>query len=336
MVPAQFTTRDLPQHEQLEAWRAWNGGLFHVEGASAPCPCTTVAWALPEFGVSTVKTPRVTMTRDRRLVRSNPVDHWVFTVGKRHTSGHFRGECLEIPPHVPFIVSLGHSFTSQRAPDERTHLILPRDNFRDLASVLDAAEGLPLNTPRGLLLADYIALLRESLPTLDTSDTAHLAPAVRSMVLACMMPTPDRLEEASKQVRLTQRGRIRQLIDMNLQTPALGANMLCREIGMSRTSLYRLFEREHGVAHFIRTRRLLNCYTLLADPLSTVPIKVIADRHCFEDASTFSRAFKQEFGCTPGEVRLASVAGMTVCVRHDAPADEPQTLNEYLRNLSQR
>ncbi|TCR68218.1 hypothetical protein EV560_10245 [Bosea sp. BK604] len=88
------TTRTTPGLASLE-WRA-----LSRRGRKRGMSLLDGSLGAPQFGVSTVKTPRVTMTRDRRLVRSNPVDHWVFTVGKRHTSGHFRGECLRF--HLTF------------------------------------------------------------------------------------------------------------------------------------------------------------------------------------------------------------------------------------------
>lgn len=335
MDPVQFTTHNLPQNEQLTAWRAWYDGIFDVEVSDnrTACPCSTAAWSLPEFGVSTVKAPHLTMTREMAHLRSNPIDHWVITIGMRRTVGSASGLPLNVPPQIPFVVSLGRPLTSRRSADERTHLFLPRDAFRELASLLDAAEATPLESRLGRLLGDYILLLRQSLPDLALSDMARFAGAVRSMVLACMLPSADRLEEAGVQVNLTRREQIRRFIDQHLREPRLGAHKLCRELGMSRTQLYRLLEQDRGVAHYIRHRRLLRCYGLLADPSNICPINVIADQHCFEDASSFSRAFKQEFGCNPREVRAASVSGQKIAKKRPELASEYRTLDEYLKGL---
>jgi AraC-like DNA-binding protein len=49
---------------------------------------------------------------------------------------------------------------------------------------------------------------------------------------------------------------------------------------------------------------------MLCDVSSALPIGKIADVLCFADASSFSRAFRREFGMSPRDVRSASQAGL--------------------------
>jgi AraC-like DNA-binding protein len=79
---------------------------------------------------------------------------------------------------------------------------------------------------------------------------------------------------------------------------------------MSRSNLYRLFENTGGVARYIQRERLVEAHAVLSDPATAKSISAIAEDLCFADASSFSRAFKREFGLSPGEVRAAAVAGL--------------------------
>jgi AraC-like DNA-binding protein len=79
---------------------------------------------------------------------------------------------------------------------------------------------------------------------------------------------------------------------------------------MSRSNLYRLFEDTGGVARYIQRERLLEAHVVLSDPVTTRSISAIAEDLCFADASSFSRAFKREFGYSPGEARSAVLAGV--------------------------
>ena len=50
-------------------------------------------------------------------------------------------------------------------------------------------------------------------------------------------------------------------------------------------------------------RRLSESFALLSDAASTLSIGGIAETLCFADASSFSRAFRREFGMSPSDVR---------------------------------
>lgn len=334
MIPVRFTTTDLPIREQFDAWQGWFEGVFNVALAEGETgfPASSVVWTLDEFGLSHVKAPALTAVRDTALLRSNPIDHWVITLGQRRTIGSSGADItLDVPASVPYVASLGRELVSQRSHDERLQLYLPRDSFRELAPLLDAAQAQALNTPLGRLLGDYIGLLQRSFVELEAGDMPRLTNAVRAMVLACAGPSSDRLDLASSQINLTRREKVRQFIDMNLREPALDAARLCREVGMSRTQLYRLFHDDGGVARYIRHRRLLRGYADLSDTGNNASINAIADALCFEDASSFSRAFKQEFGLNPRDVRAAAVAGQTLRIKPGDPTSEmPSTLRECL------
>jgi AraC-like DNA-binding protein len=78
---------------------------------------------------------------------------------------------------------------------------------------------------------------------------------------------------------------------------------------MSRSQLYRILESEGGVANYIQRRRLSESFSMLCDTSSTLPINEIAASLCFSDPSSFSRAFRREFGVVPTEVRASSRSG---------------------------
>jgi AraC-like DNA-binding protein len=334
MIPVRFTTTDLPIREQFDAWQGWFDGVFNIalNESEAGFAASSVVWTLDEFGLSHVKAPALTAVRDTALLRANPIDHWVITLGHRRTVGSGGGGLvLDVPGSVPYVASLGRELVSQRSSDERLQLYLPRDSFRELAPLLDAAQAQALDTPLGRLLGDYISLLQRSFSELEAADMPRLTNAVRAMVMACTGPTADRLDLAASQINVTRREKVRQFIDRNLREPRLDATTLCREVGMSRTQLYRLFQDDGGVARYIRHRRLLRAYADLSDSANAATINAIADALCFEDASSFSRAFKQEFGLNPRDVRAAAVAGQMLRVRDSGPrSDLPVTLRECL------
>nr|WP_249730121.1 helix-turn-helix transcriptional regulator [Chelatococcus sp. YT9] len=103
--------------------------------------------------------------------------------------------------------------------------------------------------------------------------------------------------------------RARRLIRRNVHAPDFSPDQLCRQLGVSRSRLYRLFENLGGISSYVRRQRLLQAHAALSDVSQNRQVRQIAESVGFTNASAFTRAFNAEFGCSPGEVRAAALAG---------------------------
>ena len=337
MIAETFSTHSLPASQQLEAWRNWYGAIFEATSDASQDEGFVAAnsnWSLNGFTLSRVSSPPTGIARTRHPLRRNHVDHWAFTDSKRTTSEiEVRDRALEVPPGVPFLLSLGEEMhIHRRQQDERVQLLLARDGFQAIAPLLDGARGMALNTSQGVLLADYILLLERNLPNLTPEEGSRLPSAIQAMVGACLAPSVDRLVTAGRQIDLTLMERVRRAVRRNLRSPSLGPDRLCREAATSRSQLYRLLEGEGGVARYIQRRRLSESFAILCDITNNFSIAAIAETLCFVDASNFSRAFRREFGMSPSEVRAASLVGLAPAATSMVPAgSEAHSFADYLR-----
>ena len=326
MTPETFTTEGLPRQQQYDAWRGWFGSVFETEPLGSPddgFPAKSELWNLDGFVLSRVTAPPLKVTRTKSLIRREPVDHWAITIGRHAvTRVDADGTVREAPPGALFVVSLGHEMTSERQQDERLQLYVPRDRCRDLAPALDAARGMVLDTPPGRLIADYLRLVERTLPDLAPDEATRLGQALAAMIGACVAPTPDQVALAAKQLDCGRLERVRRTVRRYLRSPALGPDFLCRAVGTSRSQLYRLMEAEGGVARYIQRQRLQEGHAVLCDPFNTKSIAIIAEELCFSDASGFSRAFRQEFGVSPSDLRTKARTGVSP---KPAPLPRPRT-----------
>ena len=165
--------------------------------------------------------------------------------------------------------------------------------------------GFALGTIAGRLLT----ALEGRLSDLTQVDLPRLTNAVGAMVAAAVAPSAERIAVARRQIDLGRKERVRQAVRRHLRTPTFGPKVLCRLVGMSRSNLYRLFEDSGGVARYIQSQRLLDAHAVLSNPANPKSISGLAEDLCFADASSFSRAFKRDFGYSPGEARPGSQAG---------------------------
>jgi AraC-like DNA-binding protein len=94
---------------------------------------------------------------------------------------------------------------------------------------------------------------------------------------------------------------VQQFIEERLDKPELNVTLILENFGVSRASLYRMFELEDGVRNYISSRRLYRAVTELADaPLVRGKVHEVAQRWGFSTDSNFNRMVKREFGVTPG------------------------------------
>lgn len=203
-----------------------------------------------------------------------------------------------------------------------------------IAADLDKLRGRPVEGGAGRLLADYLRLVASALPGLAEEERAALPDAVHAMVASCIAPSAARVEAAAAQADLTRLERIRVVVRRRLRSATLTPATICREVGMSRSQLYRMLEGEGGVARYIQRVRLRACHAALTDPAIERPVAEIAEACGFHDPSTFSRTFRREFGISPSEVRAAARAGVQVrAARAPIMAAEARSLRTVLQGL---
>src|SRR5208337_1724052 len=158
--PIEFTTRGVPIRQQFEAWLGWHDRTFDASPdrpASEGFVADSRSLAMQGFALVRVSAPAMKVMRTRALIRRNPVDHFLITLGLDvPTRLIAEGIARVVPAGSPFVVSLGHEVVSARGAGERLRLYLPRDSFRDIVPVLEAARGAVASGPMGTLLAEYL------------------------------------------------------------------------------------------------------------------------------------------------------------------------------------
>lgn len=303
----EFSTEGLAKVDQFDAWRhnfAPMLDLTPTGDAPDVMAGRQVIWDLGCLAFTSIRTDALHFASLPGHVRRDALDHWMLTSfldGEANTIAgqrSFSGGAGAVQLH-----SLGRPFDGRVTDSDMLMMLIPRDFFQDHAGTLSLAEFSTFSGGMGSLLADFIAGLARRLPTLGVDDLPGVAAATRAMILACINPSPDHLEQARAPMSNILLERARQIINANLCNPSLDNDMLCRALGISRTRLYRLFEPSGGVMRYILHRRLLDAHSRLADPTETRRIFEIAEQRGFNDGAEFSRAFRREFGYSPSEVR---------------------------------
>lgn len=307
------STAELVPEAQFDAWRTQFGPVVEMlenlsDGPGYAASCTM--WKLGPFALSTVVAPAARYRRTGAQIRRDSLDQWVISLTRRGSHSMVTGARLvTVPAGSPFIFSLADAFEGWRTEINWLCLFASRETFPELGPTIDRCSLHPLDSGMGLFLGTFLSALETALPAVTEAELPQLVAAIRAMLAACVAPSAETREGAAAQLELSRRERVRQLVRQNLRSPTLTPHRICRVLGMSRSQLYRLFEPRGGVARYIHMERLREAHFALSNPDNRRAVHAVAEDVGFFDASTFSRAFRQEFGCTPSDVRVAALSG---------------------------
>jgi AraC-like DNA-binding protein len=86
------------------------------------------------------------------------------------------------------------------------------------------------------------------------------------------------------------------------------------------------------VTRYIQKQRLQEAHSMLSNPVLDTAISTIADDLCFPEPSSFSRAFRKEFGYSPSDVRSAALSGVVIpAMPLDRPLHDITGFTDFLR-----
>lgn len=116
----------------------------------------------------------------------------------------------------------------------------------------------------------------------------------------------------SSDVRVQTRAAMTDLIcrhiEHHLEDWDLDVSSLLREFGVSRSSLYRMFEDKGGVRQYISDRRMFRAVAeITRRPLARGEISRISEKWGFSSNANFNRSIKRQFGVAPGALYRGAV-----------------------------
>lgn len=339
LEPLRFSTRDLDPADQFAAWQAYLAPLMDVRLPDASMeeagfPADHTAWNLGDMLLVQQSTPPHSYMRSAAKIRSNSIDHWhiaLLRTGQAWTEvdGHVaKGE-----PGKVELRSLGHPFRGRTTQSQSLSLYLPRELFSDMSATSEIKNNVILSGTYAQLLIDYLDSFEVRLSSMAATDLPQVVQTICNMILTCALSSAEYFGPVDRQGGLTPMERARRYVQRNLGSIDLTPDTLCRELGISRTRLYHLFEPSGGVHHYIQKRRLLSAHAALSNSTNRQQVVEIALAVGFTSAAHFSRAFSKEFGYSPREARNVAAPRY---FGHAAPAtllEEARSFENWVKAL---
>jgi AraC-like DNA-binding protein len=167
------------------------------------------------------------------------------------------------------------------------------------------------DSPALRLLLQYVTLLRQEGPSTDVALNHHVSQHIVDLVALAICPTEETRERLrGEALRAARLATIRADVLANLGHARLSAKTVARRHGVSDRHVHVLFETTgQTFSRFVEEERLKYALALLTDPkLATISVGEVAARAGYTDHSTFTRAFRRQFGAAPKDVRRKTAA----------------------------
>lgn len=300
-----FDTATLPPTQQFTAWQHSVVGFEVTRPDAAPeAPFTAVVQGYPLGDLAVVDTRLENPLRFRGpLGVAQPRNASIVFVRKGMVSGDLAGAplvagegqiaCFEWQKHADVELQPGVTLV----------IIVPLARLEAELGELPSLHGEIVEGAGGRLLAEYMLSLQQQMATAVEAEIGLLARATEKMLAACLSGLPAAQPEPDASRRRTVRLRVARLVEERLSDPLLTPDFVLKELGLSRSTLYRAFAGIGGVAGYIQRRQLEATHAALGSTGELRSVKEIAHRFGFASASHFTRAFRRHFGHRPLDVR---------------------------------
>lgn len=300
---------DLCPEAQFENWRLATASIFNarplLEDYKTSFRGELETYNLERFLIGTSRSSPLTTCRDEILVGAVGVDHLLFQLylsGEAEFDAEGRAGRVGPGDLVCFDLSRRHRATLTDV--HAVSLVVPRSLILLPPRALDIAHGatIPGESGLGALLSHQIIGLGDCVPRLARSEVGPAATLVEAIInVALSNCGRAQIEDRSVPFALSLQA-VRAYIDDHICEPALTPEMISRQLGISRSALYRIFEPLGGISDYIRDRRLDRAALHLASVgLGRGAVSRLSFAVGFASEATFSRAFRGRYGLSPRE-----------------------------------
>jgi len=310
---SSFDTRILPPKVARELWCDLIGVLFDAQPTGASNEDFFVgldAWLVDGVGFAAMKASPHRFNRSRNKIARDGMDGYLLQFYIDGESQDWNGRYTARKGDL-YVLDMARPMSTATNPHSHIDIVVPRRLLAPLLKQPDDSHELVLdaNLPLVSLLRSTASCYLQNLSRFSVGEAqASLAPLLG---LAAAAINGSIAEDTSSAVDTALLARIRQYIDLRIFDPSLSLEGALGAFGVSRRTLYRLFEPFGGFQSYVRKRRLdLARRALQTGPMQSLSISEIAQMHGFSSPELFARSFRKQFGLTPREMRFHAGEGL--------------------------
>lgn len=281
-------TSPLPEAEQFAYWAAHSRGARLLQLVPGPFLARGDLWNLGDLHVTFMDVDPFVAIRDRPLVNAVDADYLQLVQLIEGTmTFEADGETTILAAPVSFVRDYGRPSTATSTRIRCLILYFSRDFLEEVVGPVDF-QGPLAPVPELTLLHDIAVEMTRFFPVAAASSAPLYATILRDLAAAAMV----RAGASQRTDQMTLLAAAKAYVAA--QPPGtLSVAGITAALGLSRSVLYRLFERDGGLLAYDRMRRLRAAYRAMTNPLNTSTLTELASRYGFRDQAALLRSFRK-------------------------------------------
>lgn len=288
----------LPEAEQFAYWAAHSRGARLHQLVPGPFLARGDLWNLGSLQVTSIEVDPFVAIRDRALVNAVESDYLQLVQLSEGTITFETDDgTVELTAPISFLRDYAQPSTARSTRIRGLIFYFSRDFLEEAVGPV-AFQGPLAPVPELTLLNDIAVEMIRFFPAAAASSAPLYATILRDLAAAAMMRAG--ASQRTDQISLLAEAKAY----VAAQPPGtLSVAGITAALGISRSVLYRLFERDGGLLAYDRMRRLRAAHRAMSNPLNTSTLVDLAARYGFRDQAALLRSFRKAFGSTPSELR---------------------------------
>ncbi|KQN39322.1 hypothetical protein ASG37_06980 [Sphingomonas sp. Leaf407] len=287
----------LPEAEQFAYWAAHSRGARLRPLAPGPFLARGDLWDLGGLQITLVEVDPFVAIRDQMLVNAVDADYLqLVQLLEGSITFESDGETTLLEAPVSFLRDYGRPSTATSTRIRCLILYFARDFLEETVGPIDF-QGALAPVPDLMLLQTIATRMIRFFPAASADSAPLYATILRDLAAAALLRAG--IHRRTDQLSLLAMAKNY----VAAQPPGtLSVAGITAALGISRSVVYRLFERDGGLLAYDRMRRLRAVHRAMSNPLNGSTLVELAARYGFRDQAALSRSFRKAFGSAPSDL----------------------------------
>lgn len=302
---AKISTLDLSPDHSFEFWREATRttyGLGSPKGRRRELRLSATINQISSLVISEFRCQPNHKWRDKKHIAQDGREY--VKIRRYHRGGAVymsNGQMFTLRPGAIYLLDQSRPFAEISEDNYQTNIFAPLELLVPGLSRAQPVIKWQDGSAEGKIIRAAIAKLLIGITLPSFREKLEAEEQFLNVIRGLIEGGPDGFEQTA--LSDARRKAIEEKLEQAISNPTSRVDEIISSLPYSRATVYRDFARDGGLAEYLRRRRLSCAYDRLCQASEARgSVSLVAGEVGYSSVHSFTRAFRREFGCTPGEI----------------------------------